>query len=709
MSGTKYVLKNNTTLAQFFDYKTLSDAMWNYQVQLNPGQIKTIWAETGTLKIYNNGAITIEEQSTFPPTNHVTGGNNGTNTFIDYTNKSILVFSVLPNSTNLGYSILDFDNNVIVGPVDLGYDTSNSPSGYWYVDDIFPFTNSGYAIYLTNDDNNNKASIYLDERGTIIGQYSASTNNREYEVFNGKMAYFIDYANQIFNYSDGKTFKSREFNGNDYMFGIVSGYWDSNNNNSFVTYLSNGTYNTYTLITMNSEIPLVNWDSTYNEINVFQYSNSNFTTTLNYTIDDYYTFFNIYSSTGTILQTIDLTLNNIYNNFDLSFFGTNKMNIIFYNDNDNSIPYLIYTYDGETNTLLSTTHEKNNTFPNWNQHYNSLYGGETNFPSQDFHISFYREIDNYDSLYECDYYDVLSYFSGDTQYRSSYHINNDSTSILISRNNYFLGSSLMFFASDNDGGPIGLLKLLVITSDNTFYTNITPTGPLNSNTYNFNYYWTIGDTFIFMVFTNYTSSGTIYAYDSMGNQLDYKLFIDGWDYYDYSYGTFYITTSPNSYYFNTLNSKFTSISYYDNTFTPDNYYTDTFKKSSNMLLSRRDGGDFYVRLLTENNLSPEVVLPYPNCCFANLRIGKDLILYVYVNNDENIGINLYNLSFGLLQSLVVTQGSIQNSILDENRAWVQFQNGSVYTNYMISANGIKMVESTTNNNWRVPNDNYWWD
>ena len=180
MTGTKYVLTNNTTSIQFFDYKTLSDAMWNYQVTLNPGQTKTIWSEIGALKIYNNGAITIDEQSTFPPTHSdITGGGGTINPIIDYTNKSILIFSKLPNSTNLGYSILDFDNNVIYGPIDLGYDTSNSPSGYWYVNDIYPFTNSGYAIYLTNDDNNNKASIYLDSRGTIIGEYSASSNNNK--------------------------------------------------------------------------------------------------------------------------------------------------------------------------------------------------------------------------------------------------------------------------------------------------------------------------------------------------------------------------------------------------------------------------------------------------------------------------------------------------------------------------------------------------
>ena len=706
MSGTKYVLKNNTTLAQFFDYKTLSDAMWNYQVQLNPGQIKTIWAETGTLKIYNNGAITIEEESAFPPTDHVIGGgSNGTKTYVDYTNKSILIFSKLPSSTNLGYSILDFDHKVIYGPVDLGYNTANVTGGYWYIDNIFPFTNSGYAIYLTNDDNDNKASIYLDYRGTIIGQYSASTNSRNYDMLDGKFAYFIDYDNEIFNYSDGKTFKSREFNGVDYMFGVVGGYWDSNNNNSFVTALSNGSYNLYTLITMDSEIPLVNWDGDNTQIGVFQYRNSNFTTTMNYnTNDGTYKFFNIYSSTGTILQSIDLTLGDTYDDFDLSFFGTNKMNIIFYYDGDVNTPYLIYTYDGETNTLISTTHQRGDNFSNWNQRYDSLYGADTNFPSQDFHIFFYNESDNNYYFITSIYFNVLSYFSGDTEYRTPYLINYSGGTVnWVNIYNDFLGSSLMFLYYEDDGN---ILKLLTITSDGVSSVDVTLLGPLDT------YYiasWWIGDTFIFTTFSSYGSAGTLYAYDAMGNQLDYVLFYDNWN-DDYSYGTFYFETGPGAYYFNTTNSKFISIDYYDNSETVNLYYTDTFKRASNMVLANYDMDGLYVRLLTENNLSPQIIAPTPNCCYSNVKVGKDVILYLYINNDENLVISLYNLSLALLQSITITQyNNIYDVIMVENRVLVQIENNNIVTNYMVSANGIKTVDSTNNYDWRVPNDYVWWN
>jgi hypothetical protein len=698
MSGTKYVLKNNTTLAQFFDYKTLSDAMWNYQVQLNPGQIKTIWAETGTLKIYNNGAITIEEQSVFPPTNHIVGGNNtGNQTYIDYMNKSILIFSVLPNSTHLGYSILNFDGNVIYGPVDLGYD--NNSSG-WYVDDVYPFTNSGYAIYLyTNTGTFKRASIYLDYSGQIIGEYSAATTNRDYDMLNGKFAYHIDYDNYMFNYSDGKTYKSRSFDGLDYMFGLAENNWDGNIDTGFVVFNGNGNVNTYTLVTMEKEIPLTTWSGMYTDIEIFQYSNSNFVTTLNYNSGNTYTFFNIYSSTGSILQTIDLTLLYDYNNFDLTYFGTNKMNIIFYNDGDTSIPFLIYIYDGETDTLISTIEQHTN-YNSWDWYYDSLYGGDSNFPSQDFHLVFYTVSGGTDgSFYQTIYCKFLSYFSGDTEFRSPYIVNNGDTTNLVSIYDGFLGSSFIRFFSNYDG----FLKLLVITSEGTSLIDVTQLNTLD--TYYFNTF-NIGDTFIFTTYTNYSSAGTFYAYNAMGNQLDYKLFYGGFNSY-HRYGTFYFETDPGAYYFNTKNSQFVLTDYYYTT-TPNVYYTETFEGSSNILLFRYDMFNTYARLLSEYNFTPEVILPltYNEPSFL---IGKDVILYLYFNENNNVVINLYNTSFGLLQSITTPYNSINNSILVENRAWVQFQDGGTYINYMVSANGIKMVESTTSNNYRVPNDYYWWN
>jgi len=706
MAGTKYILKNNTTAVQFFDYKTLSDSMWNYQVSLNPGQTKTIWAETGTLKIYNNNAITVEEQLSFPPAHaDITGGNNGINPKIDYENKSILIFSQLPNSTNLGYSILDFEHNVIYGPIDLGYNTASVAGGGWRTYDIDTFTNSGYMIYLNNTDNVSKASIYLDYRGTVIGEYSASTTDTSYGMLNGKLAYFIDYDN-IFNYSDGKTFKSREINLNYNQFGVVNGYWDSNNNNSFVTYSTNGSYNSYTLITMEREIPLVSWDGSNTGTEVFQYSNSNFTTTMNYNNSgDTYIFFNIYSSTGSILQSINLTSisGNSYNNFDLSFFGTNKMNIIFYNDNDVTTPYLIYTYDGETDTLISTTHQRTTSFSDWNQRYDSLYDGDTNFPSQDFHIFFYNESDdNYDFITSL-YFNVLSYFSGDTEYRTPYIINYSGGTVnWVNISDEFLGSSLMVLYYSST-----ILKLLTITSDGVSYVDVTPLGPLDG--YNIRRWW-VGDTFIFMTFTDYDSDGTLYAYDAMGNQLDYVLFYGGWNdnYNMNSYGTFYFETDPGAYYFNTTNSKFTSIDYQDYRYIANLYYTDTFKRTSNMLLIRYDMVNTYARLLTENNLTPEVILPltYDE---PSYEVGKDVIFYIYINENDKAVINLYNTSFGLLQSLTTNYNSWNDIIIVENRVLFQIQDGGTYINYMVSANGIKMVESTNSYDYRVPNDYAWWN
>jgi hypothetical protein len=698
MSGIKYVLTNNTTLAQFFDYRTLAEAMWFYQVQLNPGQTKTIWAETGSLKIYNNGAITIEEQSVFPPTNPVTGGNNGTNTFIDYNNKSILIFSQLPDSNNLGYSILDFDNNVIVGPVDLGYDRDN---GNWFVDDIYPFTNSGYAIYLYDDDNCDKAAIYLDYRGTIIGQYSATTCDRNYDMFGGKYSYFKDNINGVMVYSDGKTFNTFEFN-TGYTTNVNSTY-DGCTKDGFIISAQLNNYASYSIVTMDGIIPLTNWNTNSTDIEIFQYQNSSFYTTLNYiTSGGTYLSFNIYSSNGATLQSVNLTQDDDYTNFDLNFFGTNKMNIIFYNESEggNSIPYLIYTYDGETDTLISTTHDRIN-YPSWTKDYIDLYGGLEEFPSQDIHINFYNGIGTDGDFFETDYYNILSYFSGDTEYRTPYVINNDDTTNWVAIDNGFQGSSLIKFYHNTDG----FLQLLVITSDDVNINTVTPLGPLS---FDFDT-WRVGDIFIFFAYTNSPSEGTIFAYDAMGNQLNYLLFYD----YNFnsgdSYGTFYVETGTGLYYFNSSTLKFLPLGDYNFSYQNlDRYYTDTFKLNGNILIYRYNDNAPICRLLSENNITPEVTLPATYGEGSTLRVGKDVILYIYINQNNRMVINLYNTSFGLLQSLTTNFNSWNDSFVSENRAFVNVNNAGVYTNYMVSANGIKSIQSTTSSDSWMANDYFWW-
>ena len=129
-----------------------------------------------------------------------------------------------------------------------------------------------------------------------------------------------------------------------------------------------------------------------------------------------------------------------------------------------------------------------------------------------------------------------------------------------------------------------------------------------------------------------------------------------------------------------------------------------------MVLANYDMDGLYVRLLTENNLSPQIIAPTPNCCYSNVKVGKDVILYLYINNDENLVISLYNLSLALLQSITITQyNNIYDVIMVENRVLVQIENNNIVTNYMVSANGIKTVDSTNNYDWRVPNDYVWWN
>jgi hypothetical protein len=68
MAGQKYTVQNTTTSTVFINYQRLSDNMWQYQVPLEPNQVKTLWVVTGTFDpVANNLPLNVIEEETFPP------------------------------------------------------------------------------------------------------------------------------------------------------------------------------------------------------------------------------------------------------------------------------------------------------------------------------------------------------------------------------------------------------------------------------------------------------------------------------------------------------------------------------------------------------------------------------------------------------------------------------------------------------------------
>jgi hypothetical protein len=69
MACTKYTLTNTGTTSVNFSYRRCDDAMWEYQVQLDPNQTKNIWAINGTYTIadYFKTELGTIVESVFPP------------------------------------------------------------------------------------------------------------------------------------------------------------------------------------------------------------------------------------------------------------------------------------------------------------------------------------------------------------------------------------------------------------------------------------------------------------------------------------------------------------------------------------------------------------------------------------------------------------------------------------------------------------------
>ena len=69
MSCSKYVLNNTGSTVINFNYQRCDDALWQYQVELNPGQTKNIWLIDGTYQIAElfDTSVVLTDEGVFPP------------------------------------------------------------------------------------------------------------------------------------------------------------------------------------------------------------------------------------------------------------------------------------------------------------------------------------------------------------------------------------------------------------------------------------------------------------------------------------------------------------------------------------------------------------------------------------------------------------------------------------------------------------------
>jgi hypothetical protein len=172
MSGIKYILRNECTSPALITYQNYSNQLWQYQVEFLPGQTRTIWATEGTLSYdLTKTCIRVLSKTVYPSTS-TTPSQPSTNPNVSYTNQYLIQVSTMATSNNWEYSVLNYQNATIVGPIDLGFNTND----FWYLNDTYETLN-GWMVVFFNSDNDDKKVYFINKTGSINYVYEANTNS----------------------------------------------------------------------------------------------------------------------------------------------------------------------------------------------------------------------------------------------------------------------------------------------------------------------------------------------------------------------------------------------------------------------------------------------------------------------------------------------------------------------------------------------------
>lgn len=70
MACSKYTLTNTGSTSVNFSYQRCDDALWDYQIELTPNQVKNIWVIDGTYTVAPTfkTLISLINDGVFPPT-----------------------------------------------------------------------------------------------------------------------------------------------------------------------------------------------------------------------------------------------------------------------------------------------------------------------------------------------------------------------------------------------------------------------------------------------------------------------------------------------------------------------------------------------------------------------------------------------------------------------------------------------------------------
>jgi hypothetical protein len=617
-----------------------------------------------------------------------------------FSGQSFAFSSRLTTNFNNGSVTLNY-NDFTAEIIDLGVDYAG-----WNLIDLYPLQDYGYGYYFEQDNDNCwRWVVFTDVYGNIIDQYQAFTDcNDDWDDLGGKWLTFLDDENGVFKYFNGENVYTYNFDPSNHSLSVETGWDGVMSNNNFVVSIRNFSANTRTNHIVNSGT-LTQFGSPYDTgdfyDNIDTYFSGDFIVRTFF--DDsngsiiYVEFYN--GTTGELLDNVTFP-GNTFDNYNISFYGDNKVFIVFNSNND----YKIVHFNGNTSTMKTLDHDRNN-YPNNDQYSNSnFYPNDSG--SESFLIQLFYE-DNNDSLGRIvTYCDLIYMLSGDTDFNTHTFQNSGSPDKTIGYGT--TSNNSVYIPCDNGDG---FVSTLCITPSGVTYINSDVISPVNVNRYN------VGNNYVSLIFSDGNNTGCTLNYISedavLLDSISGITFTGGsYQYRTESVGNVFWFTNygDTNVFINTTSTQFQEsypMDSLDLGYTPGGQFKLDFIRTGTILILNESTK--VSSIITSDNFITGTTLPQSYNSNYNIEVGEDKFQYVYEDIDGFTNIELYDFDFNLLNSEITPYTSWWDTDSCGNRFYTIIEDNSQYIIYLVSESNITSKTLTDDNNYYTFNDYINWD
>ncbi len=608
--------------------------------------------------------------------------------------QSFVFVSQMVNSDNLGAAVLNF-NDFTAEVIDLGISSYD-----WYCSDIYELTNSGYMYYFRGEsDSDDRLVMFTDAENIEIGRYSGTTDSASRNTLEGRWVTYEDVDNGVFKYSNGVSVYTYTWNPETHYIDIEWDYDATTSDESFIIkkrgnsplsgWTHNGDGESFIMKPDGTVIPFKTWSDGTNIIHHIAPSSDfiNVITEIQGETDNTYTNFEIYDTSGNILETVSLT-GATYNQYENVFHGTNKRTIVFSNYLDVDVAYKIIHYNSNTGNLIETSHDRGTAYQDIEMQgsQNFWVSGEgANKGAVVIKLSNSGQWTNYGKTVA--FCDIMYMFNNQTSF-TTYTFANDESGKRI--NSWGLLSDVYRIECVNSDD---IASVLTIMSGSTRIESLN----INvADVYQYNTHY-LGNKSIHQIYT--TDANTVsYKYvNELGVVTDSMTYMlsDPWASTIDSKGqNSYIRVSTEGnigFYVYSGSTGFTQTDYYNNVFTPSYYATNTFKTNSDMVVAGINGSTGF-RIINSTGITQQFSFPEYDDYTINIGATKFMFVYQDINDNNTVKIRLYDFNGTLLNSGTTTWTGWDNTF-GVNERFIVYKRGidGLDEIYLVSEENITSV------------------